>query len=417
MTVIRAHKIRIKATDADKDFFARCVGTARYAFNWAEDQWQDCFLMGGYPRESEIRRFLNSIKDEALPWMNDVPKTVVQQAIKNLGTAYSRFFKKLGKHPKRKHRRDTKQSARLDNGPGTIKLKSNRAWIPKHGWVELYEQFRWPHARFMSMTLKKDGPRWFLVVSAEVEVPDKADDENQVICDGAADLGLTSALTVTDETSTVKLVAPKPMKWAMKRIAFYQRRLARTKPGSKNREKVRSKLNKAHYKVRCIGEDWQHQTTSAIAKKYDVFYLEDLNVKGLMKNHCLAGAMADVGLGEIKRQLDYKTCVVQVDRWFASTKTCHKCQHKEDGLTLSDRTWTCSACGAVHDRDENAGENIFCESQRLITLNYAFLSSDGFYRELHGKYASGDRTSASDIASEGKPQSERGIKKSSSAQV
>ncbi len=417
MNRILAHKIRIKATDADKAFFANCVGVARFAFNWAESYWNDIYLLGGMPKESELRRFLNSIKEEFFPWMSDVPKSVVQQSIKNLGTAYGRFFKKLGKHPKRKHLRDAKQSARLDNGPGTIKLKSNRAWIPNYGWIELCEQFRWPHARFMSMTLKKDGPRWFLVVSAEVEVPAAADNEKQVVCDGAADLGLASALTVADDDITVKLAAPKPMKWAMKRLAFYQRRYARTKPGSANREKARLRVNALHYRIRCIREDWQHKTTTALARKYEVFYMEDLNVAGMMKNHCLAGAFADVGLGEIKRQLAYKTFVLEVSRWFPSTKTCHKCDIKQEGLTLADRTWTCGGCGTVHDRDENASESIFKEGRRIVTLNYAVLLSFGSYRELHGNYASGDRANASGASRECKPQSERGIKKSLPAQV
>ena len=368
--------------------------------------------MGGRAKESEIRRFLNSIKEEALPWMGEVPKTVVQQAIKNLGTAYKRFLSKKSKHPKKKTRRDARQSARLDNGPGTIKIKGNKAWIPKHGWVTLFEQFRWPRARFMSMTLRKDGKRWFLVVSAEIEVPDAADNENQVVSDGAADLGIASALTVVDDSSATKLEAPKPLKWAMKRLAFYQKRYARTKPGSAGREKAREKVNKLHYRIRCIREDWQHKTTTALGRKYEVFYLEDLNLAGMMKNHCLAGSFADVGLGEIKRQLSYKTCVVKVDRWFASTKTCHKCQHKQDGLTLADRTWTCSGCGAVHDRDENAGHTICAEGRRIVALNYAVLSSiAGSTVSCTESHASGDRVTAPAIVPGCTPQSDRGIKK------
>ena len=377
MVIPRAHKIRIDPNKGDEQFFRQCIGTARLAFNFAYDQWEDIFLLGGKAKESEIRRFLNAIKGEAFPWMSNLPKSIPQQAIKNLGTAYKRYFSKKSKKPKRKRLRDGRQSCRLDNGPGTIKIFGKKAWIPKLGWVKLFEPLRWESCRPMSLTLKREGERWFLVVSAEIEIPEPEDNDNQVVSDGAGDLGLTSALTVVDGEAdtpgrTTKLAAPKPLAGAIERLARLQRRYARTKRGSANREKARRKVNRMHYKIRCIRSDWQHKTTHGLAKQYEVFYLEDLNVKGMMANHCLARAISDIGWGELKRQLSYKTHVVQVGRWFPSTQLCHTCAHKQK-LSLTERAWTCEKCATTHDRDENAGKNILAEGRRIVILNMTVL--------------------------------------------
>ena len=372
MIINRAHKIRIDANKADEQFFMQCIGTARFAYNWAFSQWQDIYRLGGQPSEMQLRRNLNHIKKEAFPWMYDVPKSIPQQAIKNLGNGYSRFFKKLGRYPKRKHRKDGRQSCRLDNGPSTIKLKGNKVYISNHGWVKLFEPLRWDSCKPLSLTLKKDGKRWFLVVSAEINIPDQPDDDNQVIRDGAGDVGLASSLTYGDETNITKLVAPKPLKWYMNKLKRYSKKVS----GSVNQAKAKIRLNDLHYRIRCIREDWQHKTSNMIAKEYDVFYMEDLNIKGMMSNHCVAGSIADEGWGELKRQIKYKTYVVEVGRWFPSSKLCNCCHHKQP-LTLNDRSWVCDVCGTEHDRDGNAVLTILEEGRRIITTSYAVYSYIG----------------------------------------
>jgi putative transposase len=142
-----------------------------------------------------------------------------------------------------------------------------------------------------------------------------------------------------------------------------QRRLSRKKKGSKNRERARRKLAKIHLKVKNIRTDYLHKTTTKIIRENQTVYLESLNVLGMMKNHCLAGAVADASFYEIRRQLEYKAgwygrTVKYLDRWFPSSKTCSECGFIKQDLKLKDREWNCPRCGTHHDRDLNAARMI-----------------------------------------------------------
>ena len=133
--------------------------------------------------------------------------------------------------------------------------------------------------------------------------------------------------------------------------------------GSNRRRKHRVKVAKIHAHIAALRADFLHKTTTALIKSADVIVLEDLNVKGMVKNHHLAGAIADVGMGELRRQIDYKAdwngrTVVVADRWFPSSKTCSACGSYQAKMPLSVRDWTCPDCGARHDRDVNAAQNI-----------------------------------------------------------
>ena len=127
-----------------------------------------------------------------------------------------------------------------------------------------------------------------------------------------------------------------------------------------------------HWRVGQIRKDWQHQTTTSIAKRFSLVCVEDLNVKGMMANHTLARSISDVGWSEIGRQLKYKcTAVQEVGRFYPSSKACSSCNTKVESLTLSIRSWTCARCGAIHDRDVNAAVNIENEGRQLITASCA----------------------------------------------
>ncbi|MCC7219177.1 MAG: transposase [Candidatus Contendobacter sp.] len=132
--------------------------------------------------------------------------------------------------------------------------------------------------------------------------------------------------------------------------------------------------------------DFLHKTTTAIIKSADVIVLEDLNVKGMTRNHALAGAIADVGMGEFRRQIEYKAAwhgrrVVLVDRWFPSSKTCSDCGSDQPTMPLSVRVWACPDCGAVHDRDVNAAKNIL----KFSTAGEAGIQARGAGQNLSGR--------------------------------
>lgn len=363
--MIRSQVIRLDPTHKQEEFFRQCVGAARFAFNWGLQSWNDRYASGQKVDESSLRKELNAIKREQFPWMLNVPKSVVQQSIKNLGTAYQNFFasckgKRRGPKmapPTFKSKHRSKQSARLDNGPGTFVFDGCSVKLAKVGWVRTYEALRF-EGRPLSTSISFVGARWW--ISVQVELPDielAAQVDKPSV---GVDLGLKTALVLSDGRT---FESPKPLKAALDRLKRLGRRVSRKVKGSSNRAKAVRTLCRQHWRVAQIRKDWQHKTTTTIAKSYGAVGLEDLNVRGMLSNHRLARVISDVGFSEIRRQLEYK-CekVVIVDRWFPSSRLCSRCGNKKETLSLSERTFCCEKCGFEIDRDLNAALNIHTAS-------------------------------------------------------
>lgn len=153
-------------------------------------------------------------------------------------------------------------------------------------------------------------------------------------------------------------------------LGIYQRRMARKQRGSNNRAKARVKVARAHAKVRDARADFLHKTTTRLVRDHDVIVIEDLNVRGMVRNRHLARAISDCGWGEFRRLLEYK-CerfgrrLVVIDRWHPTSKTCSACGHLLAELSLSTRHWTCPSCGIRHDRDINAAKNILAAGRAV----------------------------------------------------
>ncbi len=377
--MIRSHVIRLDPTAKQEEFFRQCVGTARFAYNWALKQWRDQYAAGQKPNEGALRKQLNAIKRQEFPWMLDVPKTVVQQAIKNLGVGYQNFFNSLsGKRkgakvnaPDFKSKHKSKQSARLDDGPGTFSFNGKRVKLPRIGTVRAYEELRF-EGRPIATSLSCVGGRWWL--SVQVELPDKPVEPVNKHSVGV-DLGLTTALTLS---TGEKFEAPKPLKANLEKLGKLDRQVSRKVKGSQNRKKAVQKLARLHWRIAQIRKDWQHKTTTSIAKRFSLVCVEDLNVKGMMSNRKLSRAISDIGWAEIGRQLQYKCEAVQeVGRFYPSSKTCAGCGHRLGSIPLHIRSWTCTNCGEVHDRDVNAAVNIENEGRKLFTASCAGINACG----------------------------------------
>ena len=376
--MIRSQVIRLDPTCKQEEFFRQCVGTARFAYNWALARWREQYAAGGKPNEGELRKHLNAIKRQEFPWMLDVPKQIVQLSITNLGIAYQNFFnsvkgKRTGakmKPPDFKSRHRSKQSTRLDNGPGTFRFEGKSVRLAKIGFVKTMEELRFA-GRPLSATVSFVGGRWWL--SVQVELPDAAPvSTNPAV---GIDLGLTTALTLS---TGEKIEAPKPLKAALTRLQRLGRLVSRKVKGSQNRKRAAHKLARLHWRIAQIRKDWQHKTTTAIAKRYSLVCVEDLNVKGMIKNHSLARAISDIGWYEIGRQLKYKCFAVQpVGRFYPSSKLCHDCGARAESMALDVRSWVCTSCGCIHDRDENASLNIRDEGIRLHTASCAGINACG----------------------------------------
>lgn len=184
-------------------------------------------------------------------------------------------------------------------------------------------------------------------------------------------MGITDLATLSDGT---KIQAPKPLKNKLKKLQRLSKQLSKKQKGSKNREKAKTKLSRLHYKISNIRKDFLHKLSTTLVKSYDVICLENLNIKGMVKNCKLSRAINDLGFYELKRQLVYKAnafgkIVKEVDRFYPSSKTCHCCQHKVDELPLNIRNWQCPNCNTMHDRDINASINILNQADKVLTLS------------------------------------------------
>ncbi|HVA89993.1 MAG TPA: RNA-guided endonuclease TnpB family protein, partial [Chloroflexota bacterium] len=278
-----------------------------------------------------------------------------QQAIKNLGQAFTRFFKKEARYPKFK-KKGRHESFRADNGPGTFRCEGKRIKLPILGWVRMREALRFA-GRPLSVTISREADRWFASVAVQIDhsVPVR---ENQAAV--VVDLGVTALATLSDGTV---VEGPKALRGHLKQLRQLSRSVARKVKGSANRRKAGRKLARLHARIAHVRADALHKLTCDLVRRFTLLGIEDLHVRGMLANHRLARAVADVGMGEFRRQLTYKaalagTRLVVVDRFFPSSKTCSACGAKFADLPLAVRAWTCPACGAAHDRDVNAAINV-----------------------------------------------------------
>ena len=174
------------------------------------------------------------------------------------------------------------------------------------------------------------------------------------------DLGIKTLATVSDGNVYQN---PKPLKTKLRKLRKLQKAVSRKVKGSQNRKKAASRVADLYYRISNVRKDTLHKMTTTLAKTKRVVGIEDLNVSGMMKNRCLSRAIADLGLFECRRQLNYKGgwygCkIVPVDRFYPSSKLCSVCGEINENLTLADREWICEGCGTKHDRDHNAAVNL-----------------------------------------------------------
>jgi putative transposase len=355
--VVLCHKIRLRPTAEQEVLFRQAVGVARFAWNWALARWEKQYREREKPNEGALRKQLNAVKHDLFPWMTEVPKAVPQQAVKNLGRAFTNFFEKRARYPRFKKKGKCRESARFDNGPGTFTCTDRRIKLPRVGWVRMREALRFT-GRPLSAVVACVAGRWFVSVAVEIEhqTPER---ENQATGVGV-DLGVSTAATLS---TGEKLEGPKPLKRLLRKLRRLSRRHSRKKRGSANRAKAARRLARLHYRISCVRADWLHKTTTELVRRFAQVAVEDLNVRGMLANHSLARAISDIGFFEFRRQLAYKadlygTYVHVADRFFPSSKLCSRCGHKFEDLSLSVRHWTCPSCGADHDRDLNSAVNL-----------------------------------------------------------
>ena len=379
MIVNRAYKTELKLNNKQRTLCCMHSGTSRFTYNWGLDRIETVFRLNQlpvptvkYPNAISLHRELVRLKqDGTFGWMYEVSKCAPQEALRDLEMAFKHFFRRLkgGEeefgYPQFKSKKHGSGSFRLT---GSIIVEDDRVRLPCIGWVRLKERGYISIGKLSSVSVSERAGRWFVSITVEEDV------EPSPYRDGVVgvDLGIKSLAVCSDGTVFEN---PKALKCYQRKLRRQQKAVSRKKKGSKNRKKAVVGLQRTHLRISNIRQDNLHKTTSWLAKNKQTICLEDLNVNGMLKNHRLAKAISDVGLGEFKRQMKYKagwygSTLVFADRWFPSSKTCCKCGHIRDDLKLSERTFYCPKCGNSIDRDYNASLNLEMVAVSLTeTLN------------------------------------------------
>jgi len=328
---------------------------------WTEDQLN----ISAY----DLMKMLPLWKEE-FPWLREVSDVALQQALRNLDRAYANFFRACKGEGKSRFPRFKTRNSRVSfrltkNG---FRVKGGQLFIAKSNSPLVFrdKDYTLPE-NASSVTISRDAAgRWFasLLVDDVVAWPETTGEKAVGI-----DLGVkTLAVGHDSDGETFEVENPKHFAKQARRLAKYQRMMARRapKPGQKasnNYRKAQAKAGRVHAKIADARQNTIHQTTTRIARRYDVICIEDLAVTGMIRSKRMSRSIADASFGEFRRQLTYKAewygkRLVVIDRFAPTSKTCSDCGEPNGALALSDREWACTNCGTLHDRDLNAAKNI-----------------------------------------------------------
>ena len=357
-----AHQIELKPNNKQANYFARACGVARFSFNWGLEQWQHQYQAHVQdnslpkPNEQALRKQFNAVKKQEFGFVLEVTKYAAQQALKNVGTAFKRFFTGEAAYPQF-HKKGHHDSFYIGNDQ--FKVKDKQVWIPNLGWVRLKEAFKYQGSKINNAVISRQADRWFVSISLSLEQKPPRQAIEKQDCVGV-DLGISRLATCSDGHQADN---PHALSKKLKKLKRLSQALSRKVKGSHNRHKAKMQLSKLHQRIKRIRQDALHKLSYYLSTTFNTVVLEDLHVQGMMKNRRLSRAIADVSFYELRRQVEYKakyygSTVVYADRFYPSSKLCSVCGFKHEGLTLKDREWDCPECGVHHDRDVNAALNL-----------------------------------------------------------
>lgn len=357
----RAYKYRLCPNEEQKVLIAKHLGSCRFIYNYALDKKVRAYQTD----KTNLSRFdiqadlPNMKKSEEYCWLKEVNSLSLQASLANLDSAYTKFFREHKGFPRFKSKKDSKQSFSIPQNT-RVDFENGRIFIPKFKGGIKTKFHRTFEGIVKSSTISRTATgKYFISILVEVnesDVPMKPICENKAV---GIDLGIKTFAVLSDGT---EIPNPKHLKQSLDKVKKLQRSLSHKNKGSKNRDKARRKLALAHEQVTNRRNDFLHKVTSYLVNNYDTICLEDLNVKGMVKNHHLAQALEDIAIGTFNTLLEYKAKergvnILRIGRFEPSSKMC-TCGYINHNLTLAMREWTCPVCGATHERDFLAANNI-----------------------------------------------------------
>jgi len=364
--MLRVVKVRLYPTENQKVSLAKAFGTTRWVWNHflalTNQTYKDTGK--GIAKYDMIKQLPKLKKEQDTEWLKETYSQSLQSVCLNLSRAFVNFFEKRAKYPRFK-RKFGKQSLIY---PQNVKIDGNKIYFPKLDWMDAIVH-REIEGSIRTVTITKNCSNQYY---ASIMFED-GKDKPKIQTEGKAigiDLGLNHFAITSDGS---KFDNPKWLSKHAENLKLKQQKLSRRKKGSNKRNRAILNVAKIHNKIARCREDFLHKLSRRIVNENQVICVENLNVKGMVKNHNLAKAISQVGWGMFCTMLKYKADNVgkvyqEVDRFFPSSKTCNVCLNQIKSLSLDIRYWDCSNCGTKHiDRDINAAKNIRDEGLRILT--------------------------------------------------
>ncbi len=392
----QAVKVRLYPTDQQKQILAQHFGCARWWWNYGLNQCIETYKATGKGlSQSGLNSMLPALKkDKETEWLKDCYSQVLQSVSLNLSRAYQNFFEGRAKYPRFKsyrHRQSiqypqkVKQIVRGSDAsafdclkfPGKVGVVKAILHRPLDGTIKTVTVSKCPSGKYYASVLME-------YVDAE-RLPQVGDNptpntDGKVI---GIDLGIKDFAITYDGNKTSKYANHKHLYKYQKKLAVKQRIAARKEKGSNRKNKANKIVARVYEQVSNVRQDYLHKLSKKIVDNNQVVVVENLNVKGMVRNHKLAKAISDTSWGTFVNFLSYKLekegkVLIEINRWFPSSKLCSNCHYQITDLPLEVRAWTCPSCGTHHDRDGNAAQNIRAEGIRMLALsNVEVLSSSG----------------------------------------
>lgn len=374
----KTYKFRIYPNKTQANQIDQTIGCARFVYNEALSLSQKTYSETGKGLSYGVlsARLPGLKKASETQWLGNADSMALQASLKDLESAYDRFFKKQNGFPSFKKKFKSALSYTTKNNANSIRIEDGKIKLPKLNWVR-FAQSQTIKGRILNVTVRQNANRKYFISVLTEEIINPLPKTHSSI---GIDLGLTDFAILSDG---VRINNPYFTKRQAQKLAREQRKLSKRAllakangirlSDARNYQKQKLIVARLYQKMIDQRQDFQNKLSTDLIKNHDIICVEDLNVKSMMKNKQLAKGIGDVSWSSFVRQLQYKAdwygkTLVKIDRWYPSSQICSVCSHHDGKKALNLRTWTCSQCTTSHDRDINASRNILAEGLRLLTV-------------------------------------------------
>jgi len=365
-------KIRIYPTEDIILLIHQYIGNARFTWNKILERYERLYESSkdARPTLSTFNKILNELKEEFF-FLREGESTSLQQVCRDLVQAFNKFFKENNGFPKFKAKKHTRNSFRLQNNNNSIRIENNKIKLPKLGWIKFKTSNEYKEIllnyKINNVTVEFKNGKYYAVVN--VESTHKQLPEAKVAV--GIDMGLKTFATLSNGLKIANL----DVTYEDEMIKKYQRSLSRKKHDSNNYRKELKKYWKWIDKKTNKIQDYIDKISHEIVLEYQTICMENINIKGMMKNNKLSSKLQRISISKFVDTLKYKSSwnkrnFIQIDRFYPSSKLCRICGYKFNDLTLDMRKWTCPDCNTTHDRDVNAAINILQEGLNILSKKY-----------------------------------------------